>query len=124
MIINCEVNTKANPILAQKYVFKAFNNREEKEEDQAYVMVKHLTPKTLQKYLKISQNGETSIDSSEMFLGQVKEVVNVHNSVIDRDMTKEEIIFSPVNTMTMTLISEVAAFLVGETKLKEEEEKN
>jgi len=123
MKINCKVNTKANPILAQKYVFKAFNNREAPEEEQAYVMVKHLTPKTMQKYLKIT-NGSTEIDSSALFMGQVKEVVNVYNDMIGRDMTKEEIVESPVNIMTMTLVQEVAAFLFSETTLKKEEEKN
>ena len=123
MKIHCKVNTKANPILAQKYVFKAFNNREAPEEEQAYVMVKHLTPKTMQKYLKIT-NGSTEIDSSALFMGQVKEVVNVYNDMIGRDMTKEEIVESPVNIMTMTLVQEVAAFLFSETTLKKEEEKN
>lgn len=122
MKINCKVNTKANPIIESKYVFKAFGNREAPEEEQAYVMVKHLTTKSLNKLLNLTNGG--SMDACEVFESQVKSVHHVYNDIVGRDMTKEEIIESPANQMLMVLINEVFAYLLNEVKLNQEEEKN
>lgn len=122
MEVNCKINTKANPILATKYVFKAFGNSEKTEDKQAYVMVNHLTQRTLNNYIDHAR-GKLA-NPCDVFLGQVEKVVGVYNSIVKRDMTKEEIVEAEANTMLNTLIMEVYRYLISEMSLNEEETKN
>lgn len=122
MEVNCKINTKANPILATKYVFKAFGNSEKPESEQAYVMVRHFTQRTLNNYLNFSKGG--MVNPCDVFLGQVEKVVGVYNSLVKRDMTKEEIVDAEANSMLNTLIMEVYGHLFAEMKLNGEETKN
>ena len=121
MKVNCKVNTKANPIKETKYIIKAFDNEKEPVEEQAYVMVKHFTNKSLNKHINLISQ---SLDPCEIFMDQVVSVHNVYNTFTDTYMTKEEIVESEANKMTMAIINEVFAYLLGETKLNKEEEKN
>ena len=122
MKINCKVSTKANPIIPTKYVFTSFDNDKAPEEEQAYVMVKQLTTKSLNKYINLTDGG--NMNACDVFAGQVTSVHHVYNEIVERDMTKEEILDSPANIMLMALVNEVFAYLLNETKLNGEEEKN
>ncbi len=123
MKVNCKVNTKANPILPVKYIFKTMDNDQQAEEDQAYAMVKHLTTKELQKYLTPSIEG-VGYDSAGIFMNQVKKIVNIHNTATDSDMTKQEILESSANMTTYMLVQEVVTFLIAEVMVTGEEVKN
>lgn len=121
MKINCKTNTKTNPILLHKYVFSVLGNLEEDTEKQAYVEVKSLTAKSLQKCLL---GDGKSFDYVEMFNSQVKSVHGVFNDFTQTYMTKEEMVESKVNITIWTLIVDVCQHLISEMVITEEETKN
>lgn len=123
MDINCKVNSKANPIKVHKYYFKVMGNRESKEEDRAYVMVKSLTSGDITNFLNFA-DGRTSYDFPSMFSKQVKSVHKVFNTLTKKEMTKDEIVNSPFNQTLVALITDVGTHLISESQLDEEEEKN
>lgn len=121
MKVNCQVNTKTNPILKHKYVFSILGNLDEKPEDQAYVEVKSLNAKSFQKCLNADLR---SFDYVEMFDSQVKSVHHVFNSNTGKEMTKDEMIESKVNMTIWALITDVCQHLISEMTLTEDETKN
>ena len=119
---------KANPVLSHKYIPDVDYSPISKElgklkrEDKPYVICRHFT-EAGKAALPYDHNRQGAL-LVDIFLSQVDEVHGLEHPTEDRDLTKEELVYSQSNPIFTAFIIDTARHVIAEGELTEKQVKN